>query len=230
MALTLSLAAPDHAHNPHAEWLEEITDLKQVIDASKCDDEIAALAEPFIEACDKAIETRPTTIAGVAATIECLLKSERYGDPEQTESVLNGVLAVLKGAAEAEPVATDRPGLTPRPGVGHAVVAPDPHMGWEAERKALVAQYKTMDESVDGHQEQLDELCQRERDLIELIQTTPAQTAEGALCQIEAPDKAEIDLGAPYRDPQGLSARQMAVATIRQCLSHQCLPHAKQAA
>lgn len=69
----------------------------------------------------------------------------------------------------------------------------DPHINWEAQRRALLPQYEALhavpiSKLADDHDEQLDALDKAHAALINLIITTPAKTVQGALCVIQSLD------------------------------------------
>jgi len=218
MACTLSLVPVDQPEDPHVDWLRAISYLGEVIDQVESDEERATLAHTFSDLCSNAISTKPTTPKGALALIEILKLSEATGDSEHVETVLNGVLEVLNeaDALGSDIVHQDSNVQVACPAEPEAGI--DPHMAWEAERRQVAAEHAALDDQAEGYQELDDELCQRERDLLEKIQSTPAKTIEGSLCQIAALDQFEIDLGEPYRNPGEIAARQGAVATIRRNL------------
>ncbi|MEM7025670.1 MAG: hypothetical protein AAF637_24275 [Pseudomonadota bacterium] len=103
----------------------------------------------------------------------------------------------------------------------------DPHLAWERERQEILPKIDALyhvpfDRRTDEVEQQISALRDAEYQLMIRIETTPAVTIEGALCQIEAPDVEQVRCGLDWEDEQDRRAivgRLMAVGTIRRLLA-----------
>ncbi|MEM7042401.1 MAG: hypothetical protein AAF543_06280 [Pseudomonadota bacterium] len=152
----------------------------------------------------------PTCIADAAFQLrlaEVLIKLEPAVWEPHTHATVRRVAAFLEADFSGKPVA-------------HDVV--DPHMAWEAERQDLWRQYNEACEAVtdDMTLEDEDKLIgpssNAMRAIMEKIRTTPARTIEGAIVQIEAIDRVEVECEPGCADDD-MHARAMAIDTIRRC-------------
>ncbi|MEM7043034.1 MAG: hypothetical protein AAF543_09515 [Pseudomonadota bacterium] len=101
--------------------------------------------------------------------------------------------------------------------------AADPHVALQEERERLRREFADLfDDDVHFTDKDLDrrngEFLASELPLIEKIQRTPAITIEGALCQIEAIDQHEDDMGVSEEHEVQAMVRAEAIATIRRCI------------
>lgn len=103
----------------------------------------------------------------------------------------------------------------------------DPHLAWEAERRALKPRYAeikaaetTGEITNEEYHRQHGAIMDIEEALLDKIKTTRARTIEGALLQIEVIDRYEIELGGIQdHDKADINARALALGTIRRCLT-----------